>query len=64
DGIKDKFLSNMSQRAAEAFKEEMQYLGAVRVKDVEEAQRRIVEVVQGLADQGVFQVGEADEMIE
>ena len=64
DDIKDKFLSNMSQRAAEAFKEEMQYLGAVRVKDVEEAQRRIVEVVQGLADQGVFQVGEADEMIE
>jgi len=64
DGIKDKFLSNMSQRAAEAFKEEMQYLGAVRVKDVEEAQRRIVEVVQTLADQGVFQVGEADEMIE
>ena len=64
DGIKDKFLSNMSQRAAEAFKEEMQYLGAVRVKDVEEAQRRIVETVQTLADQGVFQVGEADEMIE
>ena len=64
DDIKDKFLSNMSQRAAEAFKEEMQYLGAVRVKDVEEAQRRIVEVVQTLADQGVFQVGEADEMIE
>ena len=42
----------------------MQYLGAVRVKDVEEAQRRIVETVQTLADQGVFQVGEADEMIE
>ena len=64
DALKEKFLSSMSQRAAEAFKEEMQYLGAVRVKDVEEAQRRIVEVVQGLADQGVFQVGEADEMIE
>ena len=63
-GIKETFLSNMSQRAAEAFKEEMQYLGAVRVKDVEEAQRRIVEVVQGLAEQGIFQVGEADEMIE
>ena len=64
DAIKEKFLSNMSQRAAEAFNEEMQYLGAVRVKDVEEAQRRIVETVQTLADQGVFQVGEADEMIE
>ena len=65
DGIKDKFLSKICLSVqAEAFKEEMQYLGAVRVKDVEEAQRRIVEVVQGLADQGVFQVGEADEMIE
>ncbi|MBR8461815.1 flagellar motor switch protein FliG [Campylobacter sp. faydin G-24] len=64
DGIKDKFYTNMSQRAADAFKEEMGYLGAVRVKDVEEAQRRIVEVVQELANQGIFQVGEADEMIE
>lgn len=64
DALKEKFLGNMSQRASEAFKEEMQYLGAVRVKDVEEAQRRIVEQVQALADQGVFQVGEADEMIE
>ncbi|KEA45818.1 flagellar motor switch protein FliG [Campylobacter mucosalis] len=64
DALKDKFLGNMSQRAAEAFKEEMGYLGAVRVKDVEEAQRRIVEAVQALAEQGIFQVGEADEMIE
>lgn len=64
DALKEKFMSSMSQRASEAFKEEMQYLGAVRVKDVEEAQRRIVEQVQALADQGVFQVGEADEMIE
>ncbi|MDO5045193.1 flagellar motor switch protein FliG [Campylobacter sp.] len=64
DALKEKFMSSMSQRASEAFKEEMQYLGAVRVKDVEEAQRRIVEQVQALADQGIFQVGEADEMIE
>ncbi|MCR4941604.1 MAG: flagellar motor switch protein FliG [Campylobacter sp.] len=64
DALKEKFLANMSQRASEAFTEEMGYLGAVRVKDVEEAQRRIVEAVQALAEQGVFQVGEADEMIE
>ncbi|MBE2984156.1 flagellar motor switch protein FliG [Campylobacter sp. RM9344] len=64
EALRDKFLGNMSQRASEAFKEEMSYLGAVRVKDVEEAQRRIVEAVQALAEQGVFQVGEADEMIE
>ena len=64
DALKEKFLSSMSQRASEAFKEEMQFLGAVRVKDVEEAQRRIVEQVEALAEGGAFQIGEADEMIE
>ncbi len=62
--LKQKFLANMSQRASEAFVEEMQFLGAVRVKEVEEAQRRVVELVQKLAEEGVFQVGESDEMIE
>ena len=64
DALRDKFLSSMSQRASDSFKEEMQFLGAVRVKDVEEAQRRIVEQVQALAEGGAFQIGEADEMIE
>ncbi len=41
--LKQKFMSSMSQRAGEQFLEEMQYLGAVKVKDVESAQRRIVE---------------------
>ncbi|MBF0984871.1 MAG: flagellar motor switch protein FliG, partial [Campylobacter sp.] len=45
DALKEKFLSSMSQRASDSFKEEMQFLGAVRVKDVEDAQRRIVEQV-------------------
>ncbi|MEA3372982.1 MAG: flagellar motor switch protein FliG [Campylobacterota bacterium] len=62
--LKEKFFANMSQRAKDAFIEEMQFLGAVKVKDVEGAQRRIVEVVQQLAEQGVLQVGETDEMIE
>ncbi|MBE0491664.1 MAG: flagellar motor switch protein FliG [Sulfurospirillum sp.] len=64
DGLRDKFMENMSQRAQEAFLEEMGFLGAVRVKDVEEAQRRIVDEVQKLAEQGIVQVGEAEEMIE
>ncbi len=61
--LRRKFLETMSQRAQEAFAEEMGFLGAVRVKDVEEAQRRIVEEVQKLAEQGVVQIGEAEEMI-
>jgi len=62
--LRDKFLENMSQRAQEAFLEEMSFLGAVRVKDVEETQRRIVDEVQKLSEQGVIQVGEAEEMID
>lgn len=62
--LKEKFMGNMSQRAQDAFDEEMQFLGAVRVKDVEESQRKIVEEVQKLAEQGVLQLGEAEEMIE
>jgi len=64
DALRDKFLENMSQRAQEAFLEEMSFLGPVRVKDVEESQRRIVDEVQKLAEQGIVQVGEAEEMID
>lgn len=62
--LKQKFLSNMSQRASEQFVEEMQFLGAVKVKDVEGAQRRIVETVQSLSEQGVIQIGEQEDTIE
>ncbi len=62
--LKEKFFSNMSERARAAFEEEMQFMGAVKVKEVEAAQRKIVETVQQLAEQGVLQVGENDEMIE
>ncbi len=63
--LKQKFLSNMSQRASEAFLEEMAYLGAIRVKEVEEAQRRMVELVQKLAETGTIQIEEGgDAMVE
>ena len=62
--LKRKFLANMSQRASEAFIEEMQFIGAVRVKEVEEAQRKVVELVQKLAEDAVFQVGVSEELIE
>jgi len=64
DELRDKFMENMSERAQEAFLEEMSFLGAVRVKDVEETQRRIVDEVQKLSEEGVIQVGEAEEMID
>ena len=62
--LKEKFFSAMSERAREAFEEEMQFLGAVKMKDVEAAQRKIVEVVDGLAEAGTIQMGSTEEMID
>jgi len=64
DELKEKFFSAMSERAREAFEEEMQFLGAVKMKDVEGAQRTIVEIVNGLAEAGTIQMGSTDEMVE
>ena len=62
--LKEKFFSAMSERARAAFEEEMQFLGAVKMKDVETAQRKIVEVVNQLAEAGTIQMGSTEEMIE
>jgi flagellar motor switch protein FliG len=47
-----KIFKNMSERAATLLKEEIGYLGPVRLRDVEESQRRIVEVVRRLEESG------------
>jgi flagellar motor switch protein FliG len=62
--LKEKFFGAMSERAKEAFIEEMQFMGAVKMKEVEAAQRRIVEVVNQLAEAGTIQMGSTDEMVE
>ncbi|MCD6190862.1 MAG: flagellar motor switch protein FliG [Sulfurimonas sp.] len=62
--LKEKFFSAMSERAREAFEEEMQFLGAVKMKDVEAAQRKIVESVNALSESGAIQMGSSEEMIE
>lgn len=50
--VKKVIFENMSQRMIDTFEEEMQYLGPVRVKDVEEAQGRIVSVIRNLEESG------------
>ena len=50
--VKEKIFSNMSERAAEMLKEELEILGAVRMKDVEDAQFLITRTIQEMADQG------------
>ena len=50
--VKEKIFSNMSERAAEMLKEELEILGAVRMKDVEDAQYLITRTIQEMTDQG------------
>lgn len=50
--MKEKVFRNMSERAAQLIKEEMEYMGPVRLSDVEAAQQRIVDVVRRLEDSG------------
>ncbi|MCK4306907.1 flagellar motor switch protein FliG [candidate division WOR-3 bacterium] len=50
--IKNKILSNMSDRAKEEFMEEIETTGPIRLADVEEAQRQIVELVRSLEEKG------------
>lgn len=64
--IKEKVFGNLSQRAAEALREEMEYLGPVRVSEVESMQQQIVDAVRRLEDAGEIEVStgtEADEYI-
>jgi len=50
--VKQKIFKNMSERAAEMIKEEMEALGAVRMRDVEEAQNNITRIVQEMEEKG------------
>jgi flagellar motor switch protein FliG len=52
DELRDKIFSNMSARASELIKEDMEYMGPVRLSDVETAQQRIVDVVRRLEEAG------------
>ncbi|GAB3067354.1 flagellar motor switch protein FliG [Virgibacillus ainsalahensis] len=65
DEVKDIIFKNMSRRMAETFKEEMDYMGPVRLRDVEDAQSRIVATIRRLEDIGeiVIARGGGDDII-
>ncbi|MBI4231913.1 flagellar motor switch protein FliG [Candidatus Peregrinibacteria bacterium] len=50
--LKDKFFRNMSKRAADNIKEEMEFMGPTRVSDIEKAQQSVVDMVRRLEEQG------------
>ena len=66
DEVKDLFFSNMSERAGKMMKEDMDAMGAVRLKDVDEAQAAIVSSAKALSDAGEIVIagsGEEDELV-
>jgi flagellar motor switch protein FliG len=61
--LRQKILGNMSSRAAQLLREEMEYLGQVRVSAVEATQQQIVDVIRRLEDSGelILHADETDE---
>jgi flagellar motor switch protein FliG len=63
--VQDKIFRNMSKRASQLLKEDMEYMGPIRMKDVEEAQQKIVSIIRKLEDAGEIVVarGTEDELV-
>ena len=63
--VQNVIYSNMSKRLAEMIKEDIEYMGPVRLKDVEEAQQKIVNVIRKLEDVGeiIISRGGGDEIV-
>jgi flagellar motor switch protein FliG len=55
--VQDKILKNMSKRAAEILKDDMEARGPVKLADVEAAQKEIVVIAQRLAEEGTITLG-------
>ncbi|MEM9586350.1 MAG: flagellar motor switch protein FliG [Planctomycetota bacterium] len=52
EALQEKVMRNMSSRAADNLREEMEYLGSVRISEVESVQQKIVDIVRHLEDSG------------
>ena len=57
--IRTRFFANMSKRAGDMLREEMDVLGAVRLRDVEKAQQDIVSIARKLEEEGLIVTGAA-----
>jgi len=63
DEIKEKIFSNMSKRAREGILEDMEYMGPVRVADVEGAQTMILNVLRRLEEEGTITLSGGEESL-
>ena len=57
DEVRDKIFKNMSERAVNMLKEDMEFMGPVKMRSVEEAQQKIVAVIRRLEEAGEINVG-------
>jgi flagellar motor switch protein FliG len=62
--VADKVFKNMSSRAADMLREEIEFMGPVKIRDVEEAQVKVVNIIRALEEKGEIVVsrGQGDEM--
>ncbi len=63
DEIKEKFFKNMSSRAAEMLKEDLETMGPVKVSEVENAQKEIVKTIRRLMAEGKIALGKGEELV-
>lgn len=61
EALREKFFKNLSKRAVEMLKEDMEYMGPVRVRDVEDAQQKIVNVIRALEEAGEIVIARGGE---
>lgn len=65
DKVRFKFLRNMSQNRATRILEEMDFMGAIRLSEVEDNRRKIIDVMRRLIDNGVIRlISDKDVMVE
>jgi flagellar motor switch protein FliG len=61
EAIRERIFSNMSKRAGDLLREEMELMGAIRLREVETAQQEIVSIARKLEDEGLITTGAAGE---
>ncbi|MBO7354864.1 MAG: flagellar motor switch protein FliG, partial [Lachnospiraceae bacterium] len=65
ENVQEAIFRNMSSRLVDMIKEDMEYMGPVRMKDVEESQQKIVNIIRKLEDTGeiIISRGGGDDIV-
>jgi len=61
--VAERFFGNMSQRAAEIMREDMEVMGPMKLSDVEDAQQTVLKVIRKLDDDGSIALSATDDMV-